>query len=144
MSYYNNGGGGGGGNSGGMMMVLLIGGICCCSLMSSGGLGAAYFLHDGFKAWVDRIFGRGDEAIVKEFLDKGCRWNHTVLDKTKPSPWGCHNPAFPYRTTIKKDPQPNRADIPMGEGSTARLYDVLCTNTEECQTLINKTKEKKP
>ena len=40
-------------NSSSTMMIMLVMGVCCCCVLSSGGILALYFMHDGFKEWVD-------------------------------------------------------------------------------------------
>ena len=41
------------------MMMMMLGLVCCCCVALSGTLGGLYFLHDGFKNWVNGLFGKG-------------------------------------------------------------------------------------
>ena len=52
------------------MMIMLVMGVCCCCALSSGGIVALYFMHDGFKEWVD------ENILKKDGDDEECEYEY--------------------------------------------------------------------
>jgi hypothetical protein len=132
-------------NNGSTMMVVALGGLVLCCCLSTVGVIAAYYMNDSFKGWVDKTlgFGKSDEDIIKEFVEKGCRiastkWDGANKKATCPGP-------YPERTIVQGNANKNNRanpNLPM-TGSNApylKLWQAQCVQNTECRDIINKTK----
>ena len=129
------------------MMMMMLGLVCCCCVALSGTLGGLYFLHDGFKNWVNGLFGKGaaaqtNEQILQEFADKKCKWSGR--DPAFPTVHTCY-PAVPTLIDLSGKSQTalglavlSTTDGQSPRAGWERVHHVHCVANAECQALINK------
>ena len=68
-----------------MMMMMSLAAVCCCCFLSCGGILALYFMHDGFKEWIDdNLLNKGDDD------DTPCEYEY--VRRFCPLTGGCKDP----------------------------------------------------
>ena len=127
-------GNGGGDNT---MMMVMIGLVCCCCFAISATLGGLYFMHDGFKKWVNGLFGKGGEPTTEELLKNfspggKCTWWGRKSSSAAPGVWTCSDPNLPIDVGFDYYGVKNQS--PLVPGATWQRFEhIQCVANEECK-----------